>query len=727
VLEDRLAPAIQTWTGLGHTNLWSDSGNWARHQVPAGGGLFFDGDDLVFPAGAKQTTNFNDFSDDTAFRSITIQGSGYDLQGHRVALLTPEPTPDILATNPSGSNQIDFDINFGTPLPLPFPGALATLHAMEVDAASASLTLTGEIRGVVVAFDKFGAGKLVLTGTSDYDGLTQIDAGVLNVRNGAALGSTFVGVLEDDSTTTLGGTLELQGGITTAEQLNLFNVNNVTSLRNVSGNNTVTGAVLLDAGTAVEVGSFGRLTLTGPVGDLTFRSGSLDKQGSGTLVLDAANSYSGATTVEAGQLIVENDTALGSTQPGTTVQGGAALLASGTRTIAEPVTLAGVTGNPAALGAQSGSTVFWNGPINLTGPGLLKDTASSSQLILTGGVSGSGGLVVGAAGTIIPAFSSAEVDLTVTAATYTGPTVVNVGNLQLNTALTNSTVTVGGSGATFGGIGTLPDLIDSSGTVAPGTRGINNPFFPQGTLAVTDNVALGSAATFHVDLSGTGFILSHGELRVANLVNLGNPKLDVALHFNSAVNDTFTIIDNEGGQDVIGTFAGLPQDGSTFTVTDPNGNQEKFSITYHGINGHSVVIQHIDTSTMVRDLAVTPLTGRSGEVALTGALVDPDPLDRLTLVVDWGDSTPAQTFHPGTEPFRLHHHYREEGTYTLHVSWFDDHGQGNNRDLTVTVTQRGKDRDARDAFFIQLGGNRDATDWLDDLDRWAGSEAAGGA
>ena len=57
-------------------------------------------------------------------------------------------------------------------------------------------------------------------------------------------------------------------------------------------------------------------------------------------------------------------------------------------------------------------------------------------------------------------------------------------------------------------------------------------------------------------------------------------------------------------------------------------------------------------------------------------------------------------------------HYREEGTYTVHVRWFDDHGQGNSADFTVTVTEGrpdGRDSDALDDLFRHWDA-----DWLHD-------------
>src|SRR5262249_20274502 len=99
-----------------------------------------------------------------------------------------------------------------------------------------------------------------------------------------------------------------------------------------------------------------------------------------------------------------------------------------------------------------------------------------------------------------------------------------------------------------------------------------------------------------------------------------------------------------------------------------------------------VVLKQVDTGTMAQDLALTPPVIDEGDsVTLSGRLIDPDAGDKLTLVVDWDDGSRPETFHPGLNAFRIAHRYRDDGDFTVHVAWFDDHGQGNSSDLGVTV------------------------------------------
>src|SRR6516162_10442284 len=93
LLEDRLAPATFTWTGLGGgLGDWSNPKNWTSNgaqAAPPRNGLA----DLIFPAGVSQVFTHNDFavlSTGTAtFNSITFAGSNYIVTGNAFTLGDP--------------------------------------------------------------------------------------------------------------------------------------------------------------------------------------------------------------------------------------------------------------------------------------------------------------------------------------------------------------------------------------------------------------------------------------------------------------------------------------------------------------------------------------------------------------------------------------------------------------------------------------------------------------
>jgi len=129
------------------------------------------------------------------------------------------------------------------------------------------------------AFTKMGAGMLTFTGTNTYSGGTSINDGALAVKNGASLG---IGPISFH-----GGTLEalaLGGGVTFASAITL----------NGGG-----GVFLADTGTTS--------TLSGVISG----GGALIKDGPGTLILTGANTYTGGTDINAGTVVVNSYSNLG--------------------------------------------------------------------------------------------------------------------------------------------------------------------------------------------------------------------------------------------------------------------------------------------------------------------------------------------------------------------------------------------------------------------------------
>ncbi|MCB1746444.1 MAG: autotransporter-associated beta strand repeat-containing protein, partial [Gammaproteobacteria bacterium] len=181
--------------------------------------------------------------------------------------------------------------------------ALAGAGTFDVDTGQV-LTYAGVIAGSGGALNKADTGTLVMTGANTYTTATNVNAGVLNIQNAAALGTTGVG-----TTVASGAALELQGDIALgAETLSLAGsgVGGNGALRNVSGANSLAGAVTLAAATTVQSDA-GSLTLSGGIGgagqDLTIEgagdttvdsaigtaTGTLTKNDAGTLLLSGTN------------------------------------------------------------------------------------------------------------------------------------------------------------------------------------------------------------------------------------------------------------------------------------------------------------------------------------------------------------------------------------------------------------------------------------------------------
>ena len=147
---------------------------------------------------------------------------------------------------------------------------------------SGSLTIAGEISGdddLVKA-----AREVVLAAANTYTGVTKIDEGVLEIRNGQALGATA------GATELRGGTtLVMRGDIATSESFSLIGVPPV---RRFPGVHFVSFGRQRDPLGALTLNP--ELTVSVPVGTLTIAdviSGhdNLMKDGPGALVLTANN------------------------------------------------------------------------------------------------------------------------------------------------------------------------------------------------------------------------------------------------------------------------------------------------------------------------------------------------------------------------------------------------------------------------------------------------------
>lgn len=210
--------------------------------------------------------------------------------------------------------------------------------------ALAAPTVIGGGTGTI-ALTKTGSGATTLTGANTYTGVTTISNGALIAANDSALGTTA-----GNTTTSTGGSLQLQGGVSIAENLVTTGQGNGTAsntlvdlnptapgtIRSISGANTLSGTISLTSGgggTLVRVDAGSTLDLAGNIGILNggssrilFLGGigngnvggvvsnnfggsgvlSLEKVDAGTWTLsNASNAYTGTTTVSDGTLLIQ--------------------------------------------------------------------------------------------------------------------------------------------------------------------------------------------------------------------------------------------------------------------------------------------------------------------------------------------------------------------------------------------------------------------------------------
>lgn len=409
---------------------------------------------------------------------------------------------------------------------------------------SLTATINAPIAGVAT-LTKGGGGVLVLGGANSYAGGTEINGGTIRVARDANLGaagalslnsgtlettesfatSRSVTLGEDGGTFSIGtGTqLALDGvisgagvlGKTGAGTLNLTGANNHTGGTLVSAGmllvssdanlGATTAPLVLNGGTLGFDASFDPVA-SRPIGlgalggtidtrgnTSTFAqgiggTGALTKQGAGTLILTAANSYSGGTTISAGSLQIGNGGTTGSLLGD--INNNSALSIDR----ADKISYAGVISGSGSLTQAGTGTTVLTGENSYTGGTLI---SAGTLQIGNGGTSGSIGGDVTNNGALVFSHSNTTLfggtisgtgalrqegsgTLTLTGTnTYSGPTTVVRGRLEVAGALGDTTVTVA-SGSTLSGDGSIEDPV----TVTDGARLAPGPLAAPGTLSV---------------------------------------------------------------------------------------------------------------------------------------------------------------------------------------------------------------------------------------------------
>jgi autotransporter-associated beta strand protein len=233
-----------------------------------------------------------------------------------------------------------------------------------------------------VAVTKQGSGNWSLTKANTYSGLTTISAGKITMTHASALGSDAQGTV-----VTNGAELDVQGNLTVGNEALTISGTGISSagaLRLVSGDASWAGPIstaaasrmVIAAGTWNQTGDVTlNQTLTTAVQGTSLKfagilsgAGGITKSDAGFLELSGANTYSGAVSVAAGNLIIKHATALGTNTAGTTISAGANLtLDGGLSVLGETLSLSGssATGN-GALRSINGSN-SWSGNVTLGG------------------------------------------------------------------------------------------------------------------------------------------------------------------------------------------------------------------------------------------------------------------------------------------------------------------------------------------------------------------------
>jgi fibronectin-binding autotransporter adhesin len=310
-------------------------------------------------------------------------------------------------------------------------GIAASTTIASVDTGTGVVTLNNALTGAVNGQNITFGGSTVVASSNSYVGTTTVNGGLLRMGNANALPTASPLVVN------VSGALDLNGNSLVVSQLSSTS----STTGGLITNSATSGVVTLTVGDATNT-SFGG-AITNNVGSTLH----LAKQGSSTLTLGGPNSYSGSTTVVEGGITLAANNVL----PDTTLLTVAPLAGSSTVNLANfsdtiaALTFSGASGTTATVSTGTGTlTVFdaitydaTNNPNGATISGNLNLGGDQKDITVGDSTAATVDLTISA--TITDSFPTDGITkngpgtlaLTATGSTYSGPTIVNGGSVQV--------------------------------------------------------------------------------------------------------------------------------------------------------------------------------------------------------------------------------------------------------------------------------------------------------
>lgn len=486
--------ATHTWDGGGADDNWSTDANWVGDAAtdPA------PGDTIIFDSNsvARQTTGVCDV-DLSGGTGIIIQiannvpanieftvGSNIELATGTSIDMTAAAFNLTIKTG-AGTITLEGAATFDvvTSKSLSITEDLNNSGNNITVQGAGNTTVSGVVSGAGQVI-KNGAGILTLSAaTNTFSGNLTINAGTVSLNNATA--PLAAGVISMS-----GGVLLLNQGINAANWNRSITLTGGATIQTAAA--SVIDTNITNGGNLLTLTGTENLTISGIIGSgaggITVNMTAL----ADVVTLSGGNTYTGATSVSAGTLNIQNNTGTGSTAGGVSVTAGASLQLQGGITVGnEALTLNG-NGGASELENVSG-TNSWSGNIALaTAASDIKSSAGTLTLsgtisgqnitfdcntgnITATGVIGAGGITVTQSGTGTLTLNGDN--------TYTG--VLSIG--------TNGNVILGHANAFGTGGGILS--IAAGGTLGIGTA-INATDWDQ-------TITLAGAATINSDVAGS--------------------------------------------------------------------------------------------------------------------------------------------------------------------------------------------------------------------------------
>ncbi|MEI6072621.1 MAG: autotransporter-associated beta strand repeat-containing protein, partial [Verrucomicrobiae bacterium] len=460
----------------------------------------------------------------TGTNALTLNGTGITSGGALINSSATAGTYAGLITLGSASSIIAGTGNIAVSNPGTITGAYGLTLGGAQNGSLASIIGTGA--GTLTKQD---AGTWILSGANTYTGTTTVTGGLLNLNVAEIAGTS--GPLGNS---TAANSIVLQGGGLQFTSNNTYDYSGRLQLADASTGTINTNGQNVTFANAIGVGSL--------------KTGALTKSGSGTLTLNAANTYTGTTTVSGGTLKVGNATALGT---GTaSVTSGAALDLNGTvMTGTNGLTLngTGVNGSGALMNS-SASAGTYAGLIALGSASSIIAGSGNITLSHAGTISGAYGLTLGGSknGSIASIIGTGAGTLTkqdggiwtlTGANTYTGATTISVGVLNIQNATALGTTAAGTTVAVGAALQLQNSITVGAEALTLNGAGINNDGALRnisGTNIWQGTVTLGSAARINSDSGSLTFNTAANSITGAFNLTLGGAG-------NGTVGGTITI------------------------------------------------------------------------------------------------------------------------------------------------------------------------------------------
>jgi autotransporter-associated beta strand protein len=423
------------------------------------------------------------------------------------------------------------------------------------------------------ALIKTGTGTVFLTGNNTHSGGTDIQQGAIRVSDLAALGTGPVSVqLGAALDLAISGAATYNGAISGAGILRKSDVGDLTLISNtltggldIAGGRVLVGTAAALGGGPVTTAADTQLVFTNAttevMSNLISGAGGLTMDGTGSVIIQNANSYTGGTIINSGRIGLNNGQGLGT---GNVLVLSGAILGIGNVSLANNVsgagqivktasgvgTLTGVNTHSGGTDIQDGTLVV-NSPAALgsgtvtmgTGATLNVNYTGATNVALNNVLTGAGALVKDGSGTVVINNGTNN---------YTGGTSINAGRLGLNfgNGLGTGAVVIGSGASLALGDVTYGNATSGAGQIVKTSNGLTTltgtnthsggTAIQAGTLAVSGNAQLGSGAvtissgaildysnaataTFSNGLSGAGTFnkLGVGQLTFGNNFTLG--------------------------------------------------------------------------------------------------------------------------------------------------------------------------------------------------------------